>query len=85
METDDHEQDLFFFPVLKHIEFHHEFYTNNQLCDHAQGVQCYDPVASVIQASENVGFEVISEHEANGRKLWTITKTNNRNERCKCL
>ncbi len=62
-----------------------EAFTNNRLCDHAQGVQCYYPVASIIQAVENVGFEVISEHEANGHKLWTITKTNNRNERYKFL
>lgn len=57
------------------IQVLQEAFTNNRLCDHELGVQCNDAAASVIQAFENVGFQVTSEHEANGRKLWTITKT----------
>ena len=52
-----------------------ETFTNNRLCDHEHGVQCYDPVESVVATFENAGFEVTSTHDTNDRKMWTITKT----------
>lgn len=50
-------------------------FTNEGLCDDELGVRCNDPAASVIQTFQDAGFEVLSEHGTNDRKLWTITKT----------
>ncbi|UJR17877.1 hypothetical protein I4U23_004776 [Adineta vaga] len=47
-----------------------ETFTNDRLCDHERGVQCFDPVSSVIQAFENAGFEVASNHETDDLKIF---------------
>ena len=57
------------------IQILQEAFTNDRLCDHEHGVQCYDPAASVVEAFENAGFEVTSTHDTGDRKMWTITKT----------
>ena len=57
------------------IQVLQEAFSNDRLCDHDLGVQCSVSADSVIRAFENVGFEVTSENEAGGRKLWIITKT----------
>lgn len=45
------------------IQVLQEAFTNDRLCDHHRGVQCNDPIASVVQA-----FEVTSEHDAQSPK-----------------
>jgi len=57
------------------IQILQERFTNDGLCDNELGVQCNDPATSVVQAFENAGFEVVSAHETNDRKMWTIIKT----------
>lgn len=57
------------------IQILQETLTNDRLCDHEMGVQCSDSAQVVLGVFTNAGFEVISEHGAGERKLWTIIKS----------
>lgn len=57
------------------IQILQETLTNDRLCDHEMGVQCSDSVRAVLDVFQGAGFEVISEHGAGERKLWTIIKS----------